>query len=59
MQLIYKKIIYLQKYCQKDINTKNIITEKHTHLEINAKDNRNNFRLLPRELIKKKSLYFS
>ena len=43
MQLIYKKIIYLQKYCQKDINTKNTLIEKYANLEINAKDNRNNF----------------
>lgn len=34
MQLIYKKIIYLQEYCQKDINTKNTCTEKYTNLQL-------------------------
>lgn len=43
MQLIYKKIIYLQEYCQKDINTKNTCTEKYTNLQINTKININYF----------------
>ena len=56
MQLIYKKIIYLQKYCQKDINTKNTLIEKYANLEINAKDNRNNFQVFTQGINKEEKL---